>query len=322
MKSKLLGPEFFSEALDATDFNAFLSSLSQSPYMRELEEAQARYTGLKVIDAALGKNFYNTSRSILNFTDGQANELVALMLLRYDLYNIKAIARAKHSGRSVEDIQDALYPAGQLKLAVLENIASGPDMPAVAQALLASPTPLKAAFARAAQQYSSDGDLYKLELELDRAYFKLLVKGLQSADAPTNFVRHIKREIDATNLRTALKLRGSEAKDNLFISGGKEISKAMFDTIAAEEPSAPLQSLVNTGFSAVAETTSLGDAETIIRDLINASAKRLSSDPLGIGVVANYLKMKESEAARLRLLARGKYYSVPRETLAKELGDG
>lgn len=322
MKSKLLGPEFFSEALDASDFNAFLSSLSQSPYMRELEEAQARYTGLKVIDAALGKNFYNTSRSILNFTDGQANELVALMLLRYDLYNIKAIARAKHSGRSVEDIQDALYPAGQLKLAVLENIASGPDMPAVAQALLASPTPLKAAFARAAQQYSSDGDLYKLELELDRAYFKLLASGLKDADAPTNFVRHIKREVDATNLRTALKLRGSEAKDNLFISGGKEVSKAMFDTIAAEEPSTPLQSLVNTGFAAVAETTSLGDAETIIRDLINASAKRLASDPLGIGVVANYLKMKESESARLRLLARGKYYSVPRETLAKELGDG
>ncbi|MBS3934052.1 MAG: V-type ATPase subunit [Truepera sp.] len=41
---------------------------------------------------------------------------------------------------------------------------------------------------------------------------------------------------------------------------------------------------------------------------------------LGIGVALDYLRRKESEVARLRLLARGKYYHVPREQLQKELG--
>jgi len=49
--------------------------------------------------------------------------------------------------------------------------------------------------------------------------------------------------------------------------------------------------------------------------------RRLSRDPLGIGLVADYLRRKERETAQLRLLARGKYYGVPRAALAKELGD-
>ncbi|MEJ2287377.1 MAG: V-type ATPase subunit, partial [Deinococcales bacterium] len=53
MKTKLLGSEFFSEALEATDFRAFVSVLGQSRYMRELEEAQSRYQGLRAVDDAI-----------------------------------------------------------------------------------------------------------------------------------------------------------------------------------------------------------------------------------------------------------------------------
>jgi len=322
LKSKLLGPEFYNEALDASDFRAFMSTLAQSPYMRELEESQARYEGLKALDAALARNFYETARSLLTFTDGLPNELVSLLLLRYDLYNIKAIARAKHAGRDVEDVQEVFFPAGKLKPAVLETVASASDMSGVAQALLATPTPLRGAFARAAQQYGSDSDLYGLELALDRAYFKLIFDTMKKVDAPADFVRYIKREVDATNLRTALKLRGSDTDTNdLYISGGKEISRSLFDTVVSDESQAALQNLSSTSFAEVAETESLSAAEEAIRSVLNRSAKRLASDPLDIGVVANYLRMKEEESAKLRLLARGKYYGVPREALARELGD-
>ena len=174
LKAELLGPEFYNEALSASSFQAFMSTLSQSSYTRELEEAQARYDGLKALDAALARNFYETMRSILNFSDGEPHDLIVLLLLRYDLYNIKAIARAKHAGREVEDVQQVFFPAGQLKPAVLETVAATSDMAAAAQALLATPTPLKRAFSRAAQAYQSDGDLYDLELSLDRAYYRVI----------------------------------------------------------------------------------------------------------------------------------------------------
>ncbi len=322
MKAKLLGPEFYASALDASDFRAFMSALAQSPYLRELEEAQARYEGLEALDAALARNFYGVTRSILTFSDGLPHELIALLLLRYDLANLKAIARAKHAGRELEDVQAVFFPAGELKLPVLETVAATPDMAAAAQALLATPTPLRGAFARAAQRYQSDGDLYALELSLDRAYFKLVLEALKRLNAPQDFVRYFRREVDATNLRTALKLRGRMAETaDLFIPGGKEVSRATFDAIVNDPSQGALQALAGTSFSEVAEAATLTEAEEAIREVLNRNAKRLAADPLGIGVVANFLRLKEAETARLRLLARGKYYGVPRETLSRELGD-
>ena len=322
MKAKLLGSEFFSAALETSDFRAFMATLAQSPYMRELEEAQARFEGLKALDAALARNFYHTTRSILNFSDGQPHELIALLLLRYDLYNLKAIARAKHAERDVEDVQEVFFPAGRLKLPVLEAVAGAPDMAAAAQALLASPTPLRGAFARAAQRYQSERDLYALELTLDRAYFKEIFAALKRLDPPADFVRYLRREVDATNLRTALKLRGREVDSSeLFISGGKEIGRSTFDAILNDGSQSALQVLAGTSFAVVAEAATLSEAEEAIRAVLNKNARRLAADPLDIGVVANFLRLKEAETARLRLLARGKYYGVPQGTLERELGD-
>ena len=58
-----------------------------------------------------------------------------------------------------------------------------------------------------------------------------------------------------------------------------------------------------------------------LRDLLDAQARKLAlRDPLGVGVILNFLRLKEAETARLRLVARGKFYGVPRERLAEELG--
>jgi V/A-type H+/Na+-transporting ATPase subunit C len=321
LKAKLLGTEFYNEALATSDFRSFMSTLGQSVYGREVEEAQSRHEGLKALDSALARNFYQTARSISTFSDGSAGELVGLLLLRYDLANIKAIARAKHAGRGAEDIQASLFPAGELKPAVLENVAAASDMAAVAQALLATPTPLRGAFARAAAQYQSNGNLYELELELDRAYFKLLSSAKRKA--PLAFMQYVKREIDATNLRTALSLRasGGVSRDELFIPGGLDITRSIFDSLIADRSSNALQTLSGTHFSSLIETSSLAQAEEKIREVLSHSARRAASDPLDIGMVANYLRLKEAETAKLRLLGRGKFYNVPRQRLEQELGN-
>lgn len=321
LKSRLLGPEFFTQAVGDTDFAAFASTLAQSPYGRELEEAQSRESGLSAIDHALARNFHHTTRSILNFSDGRPHDLIALLLREYDLRNLKAIARAKHAERGQEELVGVLLPAGELKPAVLEMLAAQPDLPAVAQALAVTKHPLASAFSRAARLYAQDGDLRGFELSLDRAYYASLLADAERLDAPDDLLRHIRREIDATNLRTALKVRGTEAATGeLFVRGGKEISRATFDAIAGDPSPGALAALQGTSFARVAESDSLGGAERIVRAVVDESARRLAhGDPLGIGVVADFLRRKEAETARLRLLARGKFYSVPRERLEKEL---
>ncbi|ADI15134.1 V-type ATPase subunit [Truepera radiovictrix] len=320
LKAQLLAPEFYTDALGASDFRAFLNALSQTPYGRELEEAQARYGGgLGAVDEALGRSFYSTTRTLLSVADGLPERLLKLLLLRYDLHNLKAIARAKHAEREAEDVTGALMPAGALKPAVLENIAAAPDLSAAAQALAITGHPLGRAFSQASARYASEGDLYAFELALDRAYFEVLIAEAASGDFPADFVRYVQREIDATNIRTALKVQGTGevSADELFVRGGKEVRRATFESLLAGDT----QALANTSFAAVAEAGGLTEAEEILRGALESAARKLYlRDPLGVGVVLHYLRLRETEAAKLRLLARGKFYGVPRAQLEQELG--
>ncbi|MDQ3458584.1 MAG: V-type ATPase subunit [Deinococcota bacterium] len=325
MKAKLLGPEFYSEALATSDFGAFASVLAQSPYARDVEEAQARHSGLRAVDEALGRNFHREARKIRGFADGDPGRLIRFLLMRYDLQNLKAIARARHAGRDAEDIRQALVPAGELRPGVLDNLAEQSELAGVAQALAITRHPLAPAFARAARAYQSEGDLYKLEIALDRAYFRVLFTELEETEHPEGLMQYLRLEIDATNLRTALKIRGADAgaatTGELFIPGGREISRQTFETLLSDDTPAAFQSLSGTSFAEIGEAGSLGDAERVIAALLARSARKLYlSDPLDIGVVLYYLNHKEAETARLRLLARGKFYGVPNDALERELG--
>ena len=321
MKSKLLGSSFVQAALDGSDYRAFVATLSQSPYMRELEEAQARHEGLAIVDAAVGRNFYNTARSMLNFSDGAPRELIGMLLLQYDLGNVKTVARGKHAGKEADEIRSSLFPAGELKPVILEEAAAAADMAAAAQLLAFTHNEIGSAFLKAARRYQNDNDLYALELALDQAYFKALLARAAAAGAPAALMRHLQREIDATNLLTALKLRGRGVDSEVFVPGGKEISRAIFDAIMMDSEGGALQVLSSTSFANVAATSDLSSAEAAVREVLDRSAKRLAGDPLDIGVVVDFLRRKEAEAAKIRLLARGKFYGVPRATLEKELAD-
>lgn len=322
MKSKLLESEFYTQALADSDFTAFLGTMAQSPYTGDLEEAQARVSGLSAVDRAIAENFRRSTRSILGFSDGRPHDMIALLLLNYDLMNLKALARAKHAGQEAEGLSGALLPAGELKPALLETLAASADLPAMAQALAVTGHPLSRAFGRAVRQYSNSGSLLEFELVLDRAYFATLLEGLEDLNAPDQLIRYVRRQIDAANLSTALKVRGKSAPaDDLYVPGGREVDRATFSAIIADASGDALAALAGTSFSEVANTSSLAEADRVIREVLDQGARRLgSSDPLGPGVAVDYLRRKEAETARLRLLARGKFYDLPRVQLEKELG--
>lgn len=324
LKSKLLTEDFYVQALNSSDFPAFLSALAQTPYMQDLEEAQSRYSGLPAVDQALARNFYRTTRSILNFSDGYPHRLIALLLRRYDLANLKAIARAKHAGRDSEDALAALLPAGELKPAVLEHLAAAPDLRAMVQVLTLAQHPLAPAFTVAVRKYTDDQDLYELELDLDRAFTASLRETAEKLPLPASFRNYIALEIDATNLRTALKLRGRQAEAaDLFLPGGTIFKQQQYAAIIADQEPETLSVLAGTPFAAVAGADSLSAADNLIRAVLDETARKLAlSNPLGPGVVLDYLRRKERETARLRLLARGRFYNVDRQQLEKELGSG
>src|SRR5207247_6576072 len=104
-------------------------ALWTTPYSRQLQEALSRtIDAVRAVDQALARNFSLTASRILSFADGKARELIELVLMRWDLVNIRVILRAKHAGRHNDEILANLIPAGRLNEPALKEVAGQSDV--------------------------------------------------------------------------------------------------------------------------------------------------------------------------------------------------
>jgi V/A-type H+-transporting ATPase subunit C len=310
--------EKLEETLSAASYGEFLRILSESDLGPDIGEATAAGAGLPQLDSALSRNFYRTAQKVVGMADGESGRDIALLFARYDLLNLKAVARGKVGGRSAEDISASLLPAGSLKPAVLEGLANAADLNALNGVAGLNASPLASAFRKAVAGLAANNELLDFEVALDQAYY---ATALQTASSQTlkDFLR---REIDGANLLTALKLKAQGRSENLdafFIPGGREVNRTRFEQIVSG--TGGLDGL--NAFPGLSDTSDLSSAEATVRASILHAAQRLyTSDALGIGVVIGYLKDKEREVALTRLIGRAKYYNVPAETLRREVGNG
>lgn len=310
--------EKLEETIQASSYGEFLRILSESNLGADIGEATAAGAGLPQLDAALSRNFFATAQKVVGMADGSSGRDIALLFAKYDLLNLKAVARGKIGGRSPNEITPSLLPAGSLKPSTLEGLAQTTDLNALIGVAGLNASPLASAFRKAVASLAASGNLLDFEVALDQAYYQTALKE-SSSDTLKDYLR---REVDGANVLTALKLKAQGRTDNLdpfFIAGGREVNKSRFEQIASG--TGGLEGL--NAYSGLSDSTDLSSAETIIREALLKGAKRLyTSDALGIGVVIGFLKDKEREVALTRLIGRAKYYNVPAETLRREVGNG
>ncbi len=328
MRSRLVPPGFVDQVLAGGGFEAFVNALAQTAYAPDLETARAHAAGgasLEAVDRAIAAHFSRTAKALLAHAEGDAEVLLGLLLRRYDVANLKAVARAFHAGKAgderegaVEAVLGATLPVGELDAATVRTMAGASDLASAAQALVVAGHPLASEFRAAVAAYTKAGDLFALELALDQAHHANVLATARAKGASDAFRDYLALEIDATNLLTAIKLRGRGFDvDACFVPGGNAVSRSQFAEIAGGEPGAPLPDLRGP-FAGVREHGD--DLEAWLRGAVERAARKLTADPLDIGLVTHLLRAKEREAATLRLLARGTFYGVPAATLRRELG--
>lgn len=328
MRSRLLDGGRMDELLAAPTFDAFLHALTATPYVRNLQEALTRYRGLAAVDEALSRNFHQTTTKILSFADGKARDLIAAVLLRWDLANVRAVLRGKHTGRAEEEIMASVLPAGTLGEVALRDLARQPDVPAVAGALEAIGHPLGPAVAQGLGAYQAGQDLLGLELSLDRFYAEHVLAAAHGAGHNEGVLRRIvQAEIDALNVKTAVKLARLEggldapARRRFFIPGGAIVDEKLFLTLSARDTLEQGWPVLRVrGFHADAVPEDLTEFERALDLLLARQAAQLYlGDPLGLDVVVGYLALKYNEVVNLRLIARSKVFGIPRDVVRKEM---
>jgi len=331
MRTRLVPPGFVDQVLAGGGFEAFADALAQTAYAPDLETARgqvgAARVSLAAVDQAIAMNFRRTASALRRFAEGDARTLLGLLLRRYDVANLKAVARAYHAGRAgaerddaVEAVLSATLPVGELDPGTLRAMAGARDLPAAAQALVVAEHPLADAFREAVAAYGKDRDLFALELRLDQAHHASVLAGARKVGAPDLFLHYLALEVDATNILTAVKLRGRDVDAAAcFVPGGRSVTQAQFLQIAGGAQGDPLPELRG---ALAGLRQHEGELEGWLRDAIERAARLITVDPLDIGLVTHYLRAKERETASLRLLARGTFYGVPAATLKRELGHG
>lgn len=322
MKSQLLPPGRLEDLLQAPDLEAIIQLLVDMPYNVELQEALSRFTGLRAVDEALSQNFYHATSRILGFADGSPRRQIEVVLLRYDLQNIRAIVRGRYTSKREDEILATVYPGGRLSEAKLRELLQQPDLRAIADTLVTWMHPLGRALRAGVDESQRSGRLLDIEMALDRAYAQY---GLRVAgEGGTTLRRWLGTEITATNVKTALKLRRMrdltrEERQRFFILGGS-LSLERFLTLADPQSSiAEVANLPLFGPQLVGTEDLLEMDRAIDRVLQKTAAQMYLHDPLGLEVVIGYLARKSAEVSNIRVIAHARQLGLSADVARREI---
>ncbi len=308
-RAEILPESFFAEAAEV-GFEDFLRMLAETPYGAHLTGE-----GLSDVDRAVRETYAARVADLEGLASGEAKEALRLLFLRSDLANIKAILRGKAAGRPSEEIK-ARLSGGSLPEPVIQALLESPDPASMAQVLVLPGHPLAKALRKAASESS---DPFEVESLLDRYFLSELVREAARFGGP--FAEYFKDELDLTNLSTAFKLAaigGAEDPERYFVPGGRYVNLALFKRIASGETEA-VDELQNTPLAAFAGVRDLTELERRARCYLLGRAARAATDVLGPGLVLDYVRRREWEGARIRLLARRAYYRLPAEAVKREV---
>lgn len=309
MRTKLLGGRALDAALAAGSYQEFLRVLSEGDFGGQMRETTSEGAGLPELDHALSQNFFATVQRVVSFADGNAKDEIEALVMKWDLMNLKTLVRGIVGGRSSEDILDGYVACGTLKSTALRTAASSTDLQTAASAISLSRHPLAKAFKKGVAAYGASQRLLDLEVTLDKGYYDYALE----VSRDNSMRRYLSKKIDITNALIARNNKDGTPRPELFVAGGRLDNASYVRLLSGDTSAIP-------DLAGIFEATSLEEAEVIARGALDKAAHRLSvSDSMGVGIILDFLRRKEMEIAKLRLIGRGKYYNLPTDQIRKEI---
>lgn len=341
IKARLLSSRDLVDLAGAESINGLISALTKTAYRKPVETALTRSSGLDCVTESLHNDLISALGIVGKFFDGQAGELVAIVLRRYDIDNLKGILRGLSKNIEPKEILSTTMPVGELKTSILDELVRSPD-PRAAIDLMAV---MGLSFAQPILKLRSEhpgAGIAEMELVLDRWFFQETFHYLEIIrGAGKVLLDAMQLEADLINLGTMVRFVNlpEERKllqewlhiDNfqgLLVGPGKLSFRLLTQAAEQDAIEAAIEVLTETlygpsltaGFNKFAESALLSDIE---RQLMHFRLARMSGqitkDPLGIGVLLGYLALKTNEINNIRWIAHGINLGLEADAIRREL---
>ncbi len=338
MKSRLLSRQALEELTGTESVPGLINALIKTPYRETVEAALVQYAGIEIIAQARRNNLIQTVSKVRHFYSGQAAELAAWVLRRYDIDNVKAILRGLSQQVPANEIRAGTLPIGELQSAELDTLARAAharaaiDLLATWRFSLAQPL-------LALRAQKAGVDLFAMELALEQWYFRAAMKAAK--DNGDSLRQSLMANADVTNILTVLRLVGETeaaaflrqrfgAPDAapLFIGPGHVPFPLLAEAAEQESVRRAVEIFAHTSYGptlagALAQyrvTYRLSDFEYALqRRQLKHAVSLLIRDTLGIGVLIGFMALKTNELANLRRIVQGVYQGEASNHIRAEL---
>ncbi|MBS3973637.1 MAG: V-type ATPase subunit [Actinobacteria bacterium] len=334
MHSRLLSRQFIEGLLGISDIRGLVQSLSGTEYGPDLNEIAIHGLDATNVDIALTNNMVRTYGRVIDFLNPEARYLVATLLGRWDVFNIKTILRAKHLGLDAKDILQGVLPVGSLGPIDVGALAGLEDLKAVIDTIVTWELPFAAPLREGFAEFTEKGELAAMELALDKYYASWAGQRLRKRRANIRTARKILAiQMDVSNLVMVFRLQyanvDAPVAESFFLPGGLIISQKLYnelsrmsdiDEVLSRLKKTPYGSALNDVAMLYLEHNSISVFERALEDKLARHAVSLArGDLLGIGVTISYLWAKQNEITNIRIIAKGKTVGMPIERVRKEL---
>ncbi len=313
----------WSQLSAAPDLDAVVALLGTTAYGATLEAVSAQTPEPEQMEQSLRIYLVQAFRTPLKLMQGKPRTLLDWLWRRFELENVKTVIRSVAGDRPARETQAALVPLG-----------SGSDLPwdamIEAQSLPALLPSLRTTFhgeqyARALEpamdRYGREGKLFVLEVALDLAYYRRLLRLLDSLSGRDrrDAGRFVGTLIDGHNLLWAFRYRvyfdlSPEEILNYTLQRRLRVDAAMVREIAQ---GASLSEATHAVWNdrlpdlerleALPSEEALPELELILRRYLHRVAKNaLEGYPFHLGTILAYTVLLENEVQDLIAIIEGK----------------
>lgn len=348
MHTALLSRRQAEDLLNVKTNAAVAEYLGRTGYREDFTGMPAGISDEERVELAVSRNFARTAQKILRITPKRSKATLAALLGRYDVHNIKSILLARKLGKSREEAEKLLVPAGSIgKKDLMQMIfaKSADELYDSIKATKFGETFLSSASTRhlpraqiqAALRSPEEGRLELLLAALDSYYYHVVSSSIKPDDKDAAAILQLVRsESDAKNAITIMRLKrgGADRKAiaKALVDGGSFSRKSLDKMASAKDVVEVAKAaagffMSETGKSEFAAAQKRYDSdgqlshfEVVFENSIaRRSLHALRRSMMSFGAIAGFLFLKEEEMNNIRKIVRGKALGLPAEKITQML---
>ncbi|HMZ06299.1 MAG TPA: V-type ATPase subunit [Anaerolineales bacterium] len=324
MYSFLLTPQEMARLSDSPDFSSLIGALKNTPYGKYLSGLKDNELTPRRVIHQLRNRLADSYSSVVQQAPEQTRPLVRQLFRYFEVGNLKAVLRSIQTVSSWNSdlpawdrVREVLFPFGAFSSIPAQAMVESGSVSSAVELLHG--TPYEATMSFAMKRFSTEQNLFTLEVALDLDYWRKLwgeVKGLKGKDREMGG-KLIGSLLDLNNLMWVIRYKiyhslSEEELINYTLPFGYRVRDEDIRAIAA---GADIASVISRIYPNIADVNSLLDRpqsglpkleQLLKQQVMRQCVSTFIGDPFHIGLPLAYLLLSDFEIQDLIVLIEAK----------------